>query len=655
MTYNNSLHNDFMMDDHGLILQDTRVHNARYLLTHFIPDSRHMLKIEDSVRDVYYRPLAHLIPMSCFLAFGPHTFGYHIVNWLLLFLCALALYTLLNMLYKNPSLAFLTSLIFSVHPINGMMVNYITASVYGVQILAILSSLLMFVLAEQAVNPRQSIVFLVFSLFLFLVALLCHETSMVFPLYLFVMLLTCRNRTFSIAAQKSIPYFLLAAGYFVFRMYFASLKVSIIDKWAQFDISVLNYLATFSKIIIWYLQKLVTLDGIVLIWATSPVRQYVSMWILALLILIFLVGMMIKKWGRNDPRSLGVGWFAIGFLPVSFACLFQPTIGFMMEPHWVLFSTIGFFIWIAYALLLVREKWQKTIGTLVILTLLVSYMTVSRIYNRLWADEKKYCQYWLGEVPGFKSVMFYQASAYMREGDFPKAREVFYKAIAHQHSDFEIYTNLGLIDLSFGHLPEAIQNFETALTIYPNSAVTYTNLGAAYLKLNDLKKAQAFYQKAIALNPFLVESKLNLAKVYEVLGKTEEAGRLLEESFKIDPSDERVVFELARYDWQRGNKPRAISLNKKLLFTSQDAKRLTNLGSLAAQNGYVDLAFVLFNRAINLDPQFPDAYLEAGKLYGNLDQFNRAIAMWQEGWKVAPSDDRFKDLILQAQALLERP
>ena len=36
-----------MMDDYGLILNDTKIHNIKYLYYQFIPDKHQYLKIED--------------------------------------------------------------------------------------------------------------------------------------------------------------------------------------------------------------------------------------------------------------------------------------------------------------------------------------------------------------------------------------------------------------------------------------------------------------------------------------------------------------------------------------------------------------------------------------------------------------------------------
>ena len=94
--------------------------------------------------------------------------------------------------------------------------------------------------------------------------------------------------------------------------------------------------------------------------------------------------------------------------------------------------------------------------------------------------------------------MFFYASAYMREGDYPRARRIFYEALANAYNDFQIYINLGLMDFMTGRWPEAVANFNTALTISPKSAIAYTNLGAVYLRMNDLSSAEQSYLKAVS-------------------------------------------------------------------------------------------------------------------------------------------------------------
>ena len=62
-------------------------------------------------------------------------------------------------------------------------------------------------------------------------------------------------------------------------------------------------------------------------------------------------------------------------------------------------------------------------------------------------------------------------------------------------------------------------------------------------------------------------------------------------------------------------------------------------------------AFALYDKALALDHQYKETYLELGKLYGNDNQFDKAIGVWQVGLKLDPHDKRFSHLIEEAKRL----
>src|SRR5207249_1070683 len=96
-----------------------------------------------------------------------------------------------------------------------------------------------------------------------------------------------------------------------------------------------------------------------------------------------------------------------------------------------------------------------------------------------------------------------------------------------------------------------------------------------------------------------------------------------------------------------GRKKEAFAAGKKLLTVSRDPEVLTNSGGIFAQEKFTDMGFAMYATALRWDPKYKGAYLEMGKLYGNLNQFNRAVAMWQDGMRLYPEEVQFRNLILQ--------
>jgi len=642
VTYSNSLHNDFMIDDYGLILENPQIRSINFFLNNFIPVDHPKAKI------VYYRPIPHALIMLNYLLFGANPFGYHLLNLFAFYLCCLCVYGFLNILLRDGRVSLLASLFFCSHPINGMLVNYKTATGYSVLICSVMLSLTFYLLVEQKNNKS----YLVISYLWFFIALLCHEIAMAFPLYLAAGLFFIKKYRLKQIIKGCFPYGVILFIYFIFRLKVASLKSNIINKIPIFEMSLTNYLATFSKLVFWYISKLVTLNDIVLIWATPLVRHPLLGWnlificiVLGCLYLIFVV------W-KKDIRAFAVFWILIGFIPVTMACLFHTDLGLMIEPHWLFFASIGFFIFLAYLIVRGGEKFNKNLIPILSMILLVAYVLASRQHNYLWANEKRYCQFWLRIVPGYKSVMFHLANCYMRDGEYEKARKLSEQALAGQFDDWQIYTNLGLMDYQEEKFTLAIEKFRTALKFNPDSAVTYNDLGNALLKINDRKMAQQSFLKAIGLNPFLLEPRLNLASIYQQQGEYEKAIALLKRNLAIDPNNEPSLFLLAEMDLSAGNKPSALELAKQLLVKGKDPEALVGLGSLFAANRYSKMAFALCSRALQIDPYNKNAHLQLGKLYGNAEQFNRAIVIWQEGLRYHPDEPEFKELITEANELM---
>jgi len=150
-----------------------------------------------------------------------------------------------------------------------------------------------------------------------------------------------------------------------------------------------------------------------------------------------------------------------------------------------------------------------------------------------------------------------------------------------------------------------------------------------------------------------VEPRLNPAELPIQEGSPEEAVKYYEKNLLTNANEENSLFGLAQAYLMMGKAEEALVHGKHLLDFSHDARILTNLGSLFAQYQYNNMAFACYIKAQKEDNFYKEVYLELGKLYGNLEKFNQAISVWQDGLLVDPNDSRFKDLILRAQQLKE--
>jgi protein involved in polysaccharide export with SLBB domain len=87
---------------------------------------------------------------------------------------------------------------------------------------------------------------------------------------------------------------------------------------------------------------------------------------------------------------------------------------------------------------------------------------------------------------------------------------------------------------------------------------------------------------------------------------------------------------------------------------SAEARRLYKEGVKHGEAGRFNEAAAYFERAINLNPDYADAYLSLGHAYSDLHQWDRAIESLQRGLALKPKDKDGTDRLAHARLMLER-
>ena len=475
--YSNALHNDFLIDDHDLILGNPPAHHldfVRHQLAPWATDSA------TTVKPPYYRPLAHIIPFFLYVAFKTNVTGYHMVDLLLFILLCFSIYSLLNSLLNDRTLSLITSLLFAMHPLSGILMNYKNlGAVLSLQALAMIWASIFFLKEKQKI----------LSLLLFIIANLCHDTAIILPLYLLLFSYFKNQKLTKRDIIRTVPFFIIAALFLTIRLSLTSASGGTLEQIKLYPLNFLEYLATYAKIIAWYVSKFINLDGIVLIWAAPVVKTHLFAWISLLIAGGAVLAGIFASRKKYPEIFLLVGWLVIGFAAVAWGSLYGLQYGLLIEPHWLIFPSIGIFALMAFALLKLRDLIDKRIFYVLIAAVLFTLIAFTRDANRTWAHEKIYCKYWLKYVPGFIPAKNFLASHYMRQGQMGEAKKLLLEIVQAEPTHALTYSKLGWIYYLEGDFKEAIKNYEQALRLFPNSVVIKHYLGLTYEKTGDLKKA----------------------------------------------------------------------------------------------------------------------------------------------------------------------
>ncbi len=643
LTYANSLRNEFMIDDFGLIFGPTATvtHHPKHLLS-VITRADHA----DTFSLGHYRPVSDVFRVLLYYFLRDNGVGYHLVNIVLFAaFAALAFFFILS-LTGSMTLGFWTSILFTVHPINTMAVNYITAHeviLYGIFALA---SLIAFNRFLQEGGRRWYGISLTF----FVLSFLTQELMVMLPAYLALMFVYDKGKRVKEAALTVFPYIGIAFLYVAWRMQFASIKANLIDNIVSADMSLLQYAATLSALIGWYISKLIFPHQIVFLWNTQPLTGS-ALWA-GVAVGILLVACLIVFFRKFDRLGrLALSFFLLGLAPVSILCFIYRPMGLIIEPHWFFVASLGFFLGIA----IVFNRCKKRLGRVALFSFWIVaglWMFATTQYNALWRTQKTYCRYWLEIAPDNHGPNFWMAHSYMEEGNFPLAREYFRRALVGGFMDWQVYANWGLMAYMEGDGQKALQEYAKAASLYPRSGVIHNNVGLVFKERGEWEAAEKAFQNAIQDEPFLIEPRLNLSQVYVATGQMEKALALLKENFELDPYHEHNLYALAKL-YAEGNDLQGLkSILPPLLKYGNNAIELIFVANQLAQSQLYKDAPPFYEKAMRLDPRHKTVYLELGKFLGNTGRLQQAIVVWEQGIAVAGAEDEFTALIEQARRII---
>ena len=223
-----------------------------------------------------------------------------------------------------------------------------------------------------------------------------------------------------------------------------------------------------------------------------------------------LLGVAVWAWQSRRETSfrLGLAWFLAGFMILPAASLLQPANGLMIEPHWFIFSSAGIFIALAALLSKFKDK-----GRVVLCVCLAVWMAGGWRMNYIWADEKRYGDYWHAQSPAFLTLSYHMARIYEQGHDSARAQYYYEFALNHHWRLERVTPALGWMYLQQGRYPQAKRMLMAAVYFDPGSAPMWTNLGVVYYKEGDWANAKMCYDKAVAADPKFMPPQLNLQKM----------------------------------------------------------------------------------------------------------------------------------------------
>ncbi len=503
MTYANSLHNGFMLDDDIEIFGEKGVGNRS-------PASLFL-----SRQGNFYRPIGHLPLWVAQRCFGNNVLGYHLLNLSGFFFVGVLFFSILARLLGDRKLALLSTALFAVHPVNAMLINYNSATIILTGLLLQQLSILFFLHWEEKRRNR----FLAFSLAFFVLGLLSHETTLLVPIFLWGSLYFLRSDGFFLSLKACRWHILIAGVYVLLRLPFFQFNRMATGTWEAMA-KPFVYLASLLELEGWYLAKLIFPKDLLFIWTSTPAAQQVALkatgWGLLALAIVWL---LFFRWKKGiKPWALAIFVAGLAQLKLS-AFTYYPRVGPVLEPHWFYLSSIGFFTGTAYLLLHVKQRISRVMWHGLIAGILALLAFATGTYNTRYRDQETFCRYWLSVNPKNLTPFYGLGKVYFDREDYPQAAYWFQKGIdTVGYNNIYVLTELGYSYYMVGKKASAEKFMNAAFTEDPDYSFVDHYVGVIYLREGNRDLALQSFRKAVELYPRLFGSEAELSRTRLVRG-----------------------------------------------------------------------------------------------------------------------------------------
>ncbi len=535
LAYVNILGNGFVWDDSTTFLGWPEIRDWQ--------DITELLAGENPPRhEGRYRPLVSIAYGIANSLFGYNPLYYHLLSVFIHLTCTILVYLIVKQMTGKALLAFMTSLLFGVHPIHTEAVTFMSASFEGIGVLFFLISFLLYLKyqkkrSEDRTSRRRKYIYS-FSIIAAIIAFLTYELTLTLPL-LIVLYEFCYQKisadNWRVRFRFYLPYFSCLLAYFLFRFVILGIitRGTYPEDAFYFKILLLTIGPGFLKYILLTIfplnlsvsplcyQTIPCAKGLITPAMIHSVSFLKPGFFIPLLIVLTLaiLPLFIRK--RFPNSAFWMGWFFITLLPISNIVPFQAIIA----ERYLYIPSIAFCYLmssVVHQIITQKELLREThlnhkvrkvirivaVAILFIVVALFAFQTIAR--NQEWNSDYTLWSRTLQQNP----------------------------------DDYNANTNLGQVHLNADNYSIAVSYFSKVVTLYPDSAAAHNNIGNAYNRMGEHSEAIRHYKKADKLAPGNAGILSNLAAAYFQQNETRMAIVYMKKAVKYDPNSPLVADNL---------------------------------------------------------------------------------------------------------------
>jgi len=545
-------------------------------------------------------------------------FGYHLVNVLIHLINIVMVWRLVRLIFQTPRLreddqyqypyllAWMTALLFAVHPMQTQAVSYMAQRFASLATLFYLTSLYCY--GRGRLSAGRGGVFFFIAGICALLGMFTKQITMTLPVTVLLFeLLFFRRKGDPVrinwkAAGILLLFLLIIPGIFAFNVQgILSIKHDSGSHRGD-ELTNLTYLLTQFRVICTYIRLMLFPIGQNLLYdfaASYSLWEIKTLVCFIFLVSLFLTGLRCLK--TNVLMAFGIFWF---FITLSVESSFI-VIKHVIFEHRMYLPSFGFFLICSVIMARLFRSPQKCVVTVCVIALTLSFLTYKR--NYVWSDDIAMWQDVINKSPRESRGYMNMGIAYSQRAQWETAIKYLTQAIECNPRNYAAYSNRGMALFASGRPEQSIEDFNRALEIKDDYVEAYINRGNYYSSIKDYAQAIADYDRALAIAPKSVEAILNRGNKY---------------------------FKMKNFDAALADYTRAVELQPSFV---QGYAHRAEVYTYLKQ---FDLALDDYNRAIRLDDHDPAAFYGRGNLYFKKGDLHLALNDYNKALEINPRHDK---------------
>ncbi|HAP68462.1 MAG TPA: hypothetical protein DCR04_01830 [Flavobacteriales bacterium] len=519
---------------------------------------------------------------------GWNPLGFHAVN-LVLHLCNTALVFLFVKRLSNQNIvAFLTALLFGVHPMHVEPVVWITGRKDVLYSFFLLGSMNMW----GAYNSTQKhrIYLYLFALFLFMLSLFSKGVAVVLPLFLLLTDYYQGRTDYMKLAVEKLPFFALS-------LVFGFIAISSQQQTAALgnvtEIPFHLSIVTSSYSLTFYLIQVLVPFQIGGFHPYPSGTEGIPSYMIASVLTPILLLIVILVFRKNRNIIFGVVFMLIGFTPViqflpvgdgivADRYAYIPYLGAFFVFSWVTksvydqikdrptvkyvfgFVLVGYFVWLGSTAMAATQIWKNSLS---LWTNVINqhphaekgHINRGRYYvehNKLEQAKSDFDKA-LEIAPNLTVIHQERGLYFQRIKDYRLAADAFKRALEIDSMYFPARLNLGINYMRIQQLDTAIQVFTHLEKLDPRNLLVHLNKGVVFEQMDNFPNALVEYSKAIAKHPLDYKGYQYRTVLHFRMGNYQKAQEDVELWIRLNSSDGKAFLWRSRIEFVLKNYPQA--------------------------------------------------------------------------------------------------